>query len=457
MKRSIPALLVVAASLLPIRAATAQSAIAGVVRDTTNAVLPGVLVEASSPSLIEKSRTSVTNDAGQYRIVDLRPGTYMVAFKLPGFTTVVREGVLLEANFTAPINVEMRVGGLEESVTVTGGSPVVDVQTSQRQQVVSQELIESLPTGRNFVLMAGTAPAVVTGAFDVGGSSTMWSGGSLLCSVVADSRTMIDGMVVDSMFGNGQCSCVYDNEAQTQEIAVQVSGGPAEYQLSGVLVNRVPRSGGNEFIGDALVLVAVGTCHLAFSLCPPGTDYGSVPHVDTLLVKTTVAPAAGVGAGAGPNERPALSQVVMASLSYVTGAHALKIGFQDRYGWLKDVRENVNGDINQLYRNGVPFAVQVLNTPSFSRGDVNADLGLYIQDTWTYKRLTLSPGLRWDHFNSSLPEQSAAAGRFVPERHFAAVPNVPNWNNVVPRFGWAYDVTGRGRTAVKGNIGLYVL
>ena len=124
---------------------------------------------------------------------------YMVTFKLPGFTTVVREGVLLEANFTAPINVEMRVGGLEESVTVTGGSPVVDVQTSQRQQVVSQELIESLPTGRNFVLMAGTAPAVVTGAFDVGGSSTMWSGGSLLVhgSVVADSRTMIMSMFMN--------------------------------------------------------------------------------------------------------------------------------------------------------------------------------------------------------------------------------------------------------------------
>ena len=112
----------------------------------------------------------------------------------------------------------MQVGSLAESVTVTGGSPVVDVQTSQRQQVVSQELIQSLPTGRNFVLMAGTTPAVTTGAFDVGGSSTMCSGGSLLVhgSVVADSRTMIDGMVVDSMFGNGQCSCVYDNEAQTQ-------------------------------------------------------------------------------------------------------------------------------------------------------------------------------------------------------------------------------------------------
>src|SRR5207247_4159847 len=153
-------------------------------------------------------------------------------FRLTGFTTIVREEIALEANFIAPINVEMRVGAVTESVTVTGEGPIVDVQTSQRRQVVSQELLEALPTGRNFVLMAGTAPAVTTGAFDVGGSSTMWSGGSIQVhgSAVSDSRTLIDGMVVDSMFGNGQCSCVYDNEAQTQEMVVQVSGGPAENQ-----------------------------------------------------------------------------------------------------------------------------------------------------------------------------------------------------------------------------------
>jgi hypothetical protein len=621
MRRRIPASLLVAIGfLVTARVAMAQSAVAGVVKDTTGALLPGVTVEASSPALIEKVKTAVSNEAGQYRIVDLRPGTYSVTFTLAGFTTVVRQGILLEANFTAPINVEMRVGSVAESVTVTGESPVVDVQTSQRRQVVSQELLEAIPTGRNFVLMAGTTPAVTTGAFDVGGSSTMWSGGSLLVhgSVAADSRTLIDGMIVDSMFGNGQCSCVYDNEAQTQEMVVQVSGGPAENQLSGVLVNRVPKYGGSKFSGDGLVLfsksamqgqnvddalqargittparlarqydvnyslggpilkdklwffasgrnwaynnyvanvfnadgtqalndnelkafpfrltwqvsnrnrltglidfankiaghfmltsavspeatvhqdqpgekigqlkwtstitshllfeaglsrtqhnvryayqpeVTVGACHVAYSLCPPGTGYGSIPHMDTLLSKTTVAPVAGVGAGAGPNERPAMSQVVMLSLSYVSGAHAFKVGFQDRFGWLKDIRTGVNADLNQLYRSGAPFAVQVLNTPSYSRGDVNGDMGVFIQDTWTKKRLTLSPGLRWDHFNSSLPEQTAAAGRFVPERHFDAVPDLPNWNNVVPRLGVAYDVSGRGRTAVKGNIGLYV-
>ena len=602
------------------RTVMAQSAIAGIVKDTSGAVLPGVTVETSSPALIEKTKAAVTNAEGQYRIVDLRPGTYKVTFTLTGFNTVVREGILLEANFTAPVNAELSVGAVAESVTVTGVSPVVDVQTSQRRQVVSQELLESVPTGRNFVLMAGMTPAVTTGSFDVGGSSTMWVGGSLLVhgSVASDSRTMIDGMVVDTMFGNGQCSCVYDNEAQTQEVAVQVSGGAAEYQLSGVIVNRVPKTGGNRFSGETLGLfsngsmqgdnvddglrargittparlaqqydvnyslggpilrdrlwffasgrhwaynnyvanvfnadgsqasaanhlkafpvrltwqlsnknrltglvdrayrtqdnyllaanvvpaaterqvqpgetiaqlkwtstitshlllevgtsrtqhnvvysyqpeVTAATCETAFALCAPGTGYGSISHVDTLLGTTSVAPAVGTGAGAGPNERPAMSQVVVASLSYVTGAHALKVGIQDRVGLLKDIRTGVNGDLNQLYRNGVPFAVQIFNTPSYSEGDVNADLGIFVQDTWTRKRLTLTPGLRWDHFNASLPEQVAAAGRFVPARDFPAQENLPNWNNVFPRLGAAYDLTGRGTTALKGNIGWYV-
>src|SRR6185503_12797722 len=115
------------------------------------------------------------------------------------------------------------------------------------REVVTSEALATLPTGRSFVTMAGTVPAVLTGQFDVGGSSSMWQGGSLTVhgSLNVDSRTLIDGMVADAMFAGGQCACVYDNEAQTQEIAVQVSGGSAESQLSGVLVNRIPRTGSN--------------------------------------------------------------------------------------------------------------------------------------------------------------------------------------------------------------------
>ena len=235
-------------------AQSGQSAIAGVVRDSTGAVLPGVTVEASSPALIEKSRSAVSDEAGQYRVVDLRPGTYRITFTLQGFTTVIRDGIVLESNFVAPVNVDMTVGGVEQAITVTGESPIVDVQSSQRRDVVNSEMLEALPTGRSFVTMAGTVPAVSTGQFDVGGSTAMWQGGSLTVhgSLNVDSRTLIDGMIADAMFAGGQCSCVYDNEAQTQEIAVQISAGSAENQLSGVLVNRVPRTGGNMGRGRAL-------------------------------------------------------------------------------------------------------------------------------------------------------------------------------------------------------------
>jgi hypothetical protein len=598
--------------------ALAQSAIAGIVRDTTGAVLPGVTVEATSPALIEKTRAAVSNEAGQYRIVDLRPGVYTVTFKLAGFNTVVREQISLEANFTAPINVELRIGALEESVTVTGDSPIVDVQTSHRREVVSQELIEAIPTGRNFQLMAGTVPAVTTGVFDVGGSSAMWTGGSLMVhgSQTRDSRTLIDGMVADAMFSGGQCSCVYDNEMQTQEIAVQVSGGSAENQTAGVLVNRIPRSGGNSFSGEFVGLfgnsrlqsdniddalrargirigdelhkmydlnyslggpiirdklwffvtgrnwaynnfvanafnpdgsravddndlksfparitaqvsrrdritamfdwankirghrgltalvspeasdfqsqpathvaqakwtstwsssllleagytntyigslfryqpeVRLGSCRTAFTACAPGTDYGHVAKQD-LILGTRWSASLPTAVATAPAHQPGTSHVVVVSMSYVSGAHNFKAGVQDRWGWLKDLRQDINGDIIQQYRNGVPSQVQVLNTPLNNRVDLNADFGAYVQDTWTTKRLSLSPGLRFDYFSSTVPAMSVNAGRFVPARSFAAI-EVPSWTNVSPRLGAAYDLFGTGRTAIKGNVGLYV-
>src|SRR5438876_1242391 len=116
--------------------AQAQSSIAGVVRDTSGAIMPGVTVEASSPALIEQVRAASTDEQGQYKIVDLRPGTYSVTFTLQGFTTVKREGIDLPSNFTAQINGEMKVGELAETVLVTGDSPIVDVQSATSQQVM---------------------------------------------------------------------------------------------------------------------------------------------------------------------------------------------------------------------------------------------------------------------------------------------------------------------------------
>ena len=160
-------------------AASAQASITGVVRDTSGGVLPGVTVEAASPALIEKARSVVSDGGGQYRIVDLRPGVYTVTFTLAGFNTFIRDGIELTGNFTATVNAELRVGALEESVTVTGEAPVVDVQGVTRQQVLTDEVIDTVPTGRNFtqlgVLIPGIsvqcAQACSSGAQDVGGAT----------------------------------------------------------------------------------------------------------------------------------------------------------------------------------------------------------------------------------------------------------------------------------------------
>ena len=122
--------------------------IAGVVRDPSGAVLPGVTVEVASPALIEKARSAVTDGQGLYRITDLRPGPYTVTFTLPGFSTFRREGIELTTSFTATVNAELRVGGLEETITVTGESPVVDISNVQQQTTLSRDLLDEIPTSR---------------------------------------------------------------------------------------------------------------------------------------------------------------------------------------------------------------------------------------------------------------------------------------------------------------------
>ena len=153
--------------------AAAQSVIAGVVRDTSGAVLPGVTVEASSPALIEKVRTVTTDEAGQFRIVDLRPGAYTVVFTLAGFSTVRREGIALTTNFTASINAEMRVGSLAESITVTGETPIVDVQSATQTQVLTRDLLDAIPTGRSIWAVGSMMTGISLSEPDVGGSRGM--------------------------------------------------------------------------------------------------------------------------------------------------------------------------------------------------------------------------------------------------------------------------------------------
>src|SRR2546429_2547061 len=149
LRRSSAPLLILSVLFLIPSIASAQAAITGVVKDASGAVLPGVTVEAASPVLIEKVRSVVSDDTGQYRIVNLRPGTYSVTFSLAGFSTVKREGIELSGTFVATVNGDLKVGALEETITVTGETPIVDVQSAKTQQTVGKDIIAAIPTSHN--------------------------------------------------------------------------------------------------------------------------------------------------------------------------------------------------------------------------------------------------------------------------------------------------------------------
>src|SRR6476619_4220506 len=243
--------------LLPV-AASAQSAFSGVVRDTSGAVLPGVTVEASSPVLIERTRSTVTDDTGRYTITDLRPGTYKLTFTLAGFSSLVRDGVELAGHTTSPINAELKVGALEESVTVSGQSPLVDIQNAQRTQVVERDVIDALPTTRNMQSVGSIVPGVKLSRPDVGGSQGMEQ--TYMRTHGADDRhtsMQVDGMTVNSSMGDCNIQA-YNDDALAQQVVFQTSGMPAEVAAGGVRVNMIPKDGGNSFHGGGFF---GGTAH----------------------------------------------------------------------------------------------------------------------------------------------------------------------------------------------------
>lgn len=229
--------------------AHSQASIVGVVRDTSGAVLPGVTVEVASPALIEKTRAAVTSDTGQFRIESLRPGTYSVAFTLPGFTTVVRDGIELTGNFTATINTDLRVGTLEETVTVQGAAPVVDVQGTTRQQVIRADVADAIPSGRHATALAMLIPGVRGGQVgDVGGTSDQRANFDIHGSTDGG-RLEANGLRLGVTGGANTMSPT--NMSAVQELAVDTSGVSAEVVTGGVRVNMIPREGGNRFSGTS--------------------------------------------------------------------------------------------------------------------------------------------------------------------------------------------------------------
>jgi len=237
-------------ALLLSSAAYAQSAITGVVKDTTGAAMPGVTVEASSDVLIEKVKSAITDESGNYRIADLRPGTYNVAFTLPGFKTFRRDGLLLPSEFTATVNAELAVGALEETITVTGASPVVDVTTSAKVAVLDREAIDLVPTGRTIQGMAQLVVGVNLNLPDTGGARAMQQTYMSTHGMSSSNTTiLVDGVMVNGLQGDGAIQS-YFNDAMNAEVSVQTSGIGAENSSGGVRMNMIPREGGNRFSGD---------------------------------------------------------------------------------------------------------------------------------------------------------------------------------------------------------------
>jgi len=226
----------------------AQATLAGAVRDSSGAFLPGVTVETSSSALIEKVRTAVTDSTGQYQIVDLRPGTYDLTFSLSGFRTVRREGVEVRGAGVITINAELSVGGVQETITVTGETPVVETQTVRRQAILENKTISELPAARGYGAILAAIPTL-QGAGANSSSSVNPSFFTAHGGPGNEGRVMLDGLSVGAAFNGGGVSGNAYDTANAQEMQVSISGSLGEAEIGGPMLNIVPKTGGNNFSG----------------------------------------------------------------------------------------------------------------------------------------------------------------------------------------------------------------
>ena len=602
--------------------ALAQSgaSITGVVKDTSGAVLPGVTVEATSPALIEKVRSVVSDGSGQYRIEALRPGTYSVTFTLPGFTTLKRDGITLTGTFVASVNADLMVGALEETVTVSSQSPLVDVQSSKQQRVFEKEVLDAIPQGRTPVTAAILVPGVTVSTFqDIGGAANMSvTGGQLAIhgSNTDDHRQMIDGVSTGNADGGGAYSSGFIvNMGAAQEVTLDYSSGTAEQGTGGTYLNIIPREGGNSlrgsFFGSAvngafqgsnytqdlkdrglrtpdeiklaydfnpgaggaikrdrlwfyasarfmknsnyiagifynknagdpnawayepdldqrgfsnqvsrsvnlrLTVQATPRNKLTFFhdqqyLCrcanvtfsrPPESAQRITYPVEDMSSASWTAPVTSrllFEARLGlrrefflqpprpPEGDPFLQMIdvteqggtipgllyrsqgvyrsnhgvnwsTSASLSYITGGHALKAGISEIYLDKTETFSDNNAHVSYRFQNGVPNLITQRATPYAYHLKQPADLGIFLQDRWTANRLTLNMGVRFDYYRSVFPAQTLGPGLLVPTRNIE-FPETPmtSFKDLVPRVGTSYDLFGNGKTAVKASINKYL-
>lgn len=595
---------------VPVLASAQESGIAGVVKDTSGSVIPGVTVEASSPALIEKVRSVVTDTQGQYKIINLLPGTYTVTFSLTGFATVRRDGITLTADFTANVNADLRVGSIEETINVSGQSAVVDVQNVVQQRVMTADVIEAIPTGRLGATLGEIIPGMTAtssrsaSAQDVGGlngdnqQSLAIHGGRF-----ADMNIQVDSLPTSALNGV-QFGGITIDVGSIQEFNYEVGAISTELPNGGIMFNQILKEGGNDFKGFFFVsgsngnlqngnldanlmargLASVGALQKMWDLNPsmggaivqdklwffasgrywgqdqttagmyfakdaqafiyapdmsrqaytnnwftsyslrptwkateknkflfwlvnqnhrcacytidsnfatPEAAFQNKAPVDNIINGTWTNPVSNhllLEAGATHNrfDNPRLPEpgstglsvtesstglisrsaksynetnatvlAVRAALNYVTGSHAAKVGVTFKEGKRLSYL-NVNGQVNLIALNGVPKSLMEYATPYVSQANLDAALGIFVQDVWTLRRLTLNLGLRYDHQAESDPAQNVPATLFVPARSYPAMDGVLNWNDLSPRFGAVYNLFGTGKTALKVTVNKYL-
>ena len=607
---------VVALLLLAPAASFAQSTITGAVRDDSGAVMPGVTVEAASPALIDKVRTAVTDGRGIYRVIDLRPGEYTVTFTLPGFKTLRREGLALPDGFTATVNADLQVGGLEETLTVSGAAPGVDIQSVAQRTVLTSDVMNTLPSSRFLHGYVAYLPGM--------SGTTLGLAAHLARDITYHgSRSgqfiiQMDGFSTAFMGSfSGISSSFFLNQAIVQETSIVTGGASAEQQFGGVQPNVIPKEGGNTLSGSLYAsytndkmqsdnltdafrksgLTGVNKNKLIFDFNPAvggalkkdklwfflsgkvatndrwragiyydkdQTDWVYTPDLSRGLHHTNVsdydyilrltyqatprnkvslffdqqphwmdqrnsdgqaataplaAPEATNWTPYWPNafyggtwkspvstrllleggmavyrtgiktmppkdptlidpyntasaleqstnicfrasacingwNRPAnVSYNTRATASYVTGSHSFKFGVQSLSGWSSAATKDFQYSVR--LRNAIPNQLTQRATPDERRADAR-EVGIFAQDQWVVGRASINYGLRFDYQHGWVPEQDLGPGPYVDARHYDRVDNLPNYKDLSPRLGVAYDLFGNGKTALKGTINRYV-